>query len=65
MVDRRSQLGFLGAFAPANFGRNDRLDRIGAVLKSYRFEKVLKMLEPEGAGRPPYDPIVMFRALLL
>lgn len=65
MVDRRSQLGFLGAFAPANFGRNDRLDRIAAVLKPYRFEKLLKKLTPEGAGRPPYDPAVMFRALLL
>jgi IS5 family transposase len=65
MEDRRKQLGFLGAFAPANFGRNDRLDRIAEVLKPYRFEKVLKKLEPEGAGRPPYAPVVMFRALLL
>jgi IS5 family transposase len=65
MVDRRGQLGFLEAFAPANFGRNDRLDRIAQVLKPYRFEKLLKKLEPEGAGRPPYEPAVMFRALLL
>ena len=65
MVERRGQLGFLEAFAPANFGRNDRLDRICEVLKPYRFEKLLKKLEPEGAGRPPYDPIVMFKALLL
>lgn len=65
MVDRRAQLGFLGAFAPANFGRNDRLDKIAEVLKLYRFEKLLKKLEPDGPGRPPYDPMVMFRALLL
>lgn len=65
MADRREQLGFLGAFAPANFGRNDRLDKIAAVLKPYRFEKLLKKLEPEGPGRPPYEPVVMFRALLL
>jgi IS5 family transposase len=65
MVDRRTQLGFLGAFAPANFGRNDRLDRIAEVLKPYRFEKLLKKLQPDGPGRPPYDPMVMFRALLL
>lgn len=65
MVDRRAQLGFLGAFAPANFGRNDRLDKIAEVLKPYRFEKLLKKLEPDGPGRPPYDPVVMFRALLL
>ena len=65
MVDRRAQLGFLGAFAPVNFGRNDRLDRIAEVLKLYRFEKLLKKLELEGPGRPPYEPMVMFRALLL
>jgi IS5 family transposase len=65
MVDRREQLGFLGAFAPANFGRNDRLDRIAEVLKLYRFEKLLKKLDPEGPGRPPYEPAVMFKALLL
>jgi len=65
MVDRREQLGFLGAFAAANFGRNDRLDRIAEVLKPYRFEKLLKKLGPDGPGRPPYEPSVMFRALLL
>lgn len=65
MADRRAQLGFLGAFAPANFGRNDRLDRIAEVLKAYRFEKLLKKLEPEGPGRPPYEPLVMFKGLLL
>jgi transposase, IS5 family len=65
MMDRRGQLGFLGAFAPSNFGRNDRLDRIAEVLKPYWFEKQLKKLKPEGAGRPPYEPVVMFRALLL
>lgn len=65
MIDRREQLGFLGAFASADLGRNDRLDKIAEVLKPYRFEKLLKKLEAEGPGRPPYDPLVMFRALLL
>jgi IS5 family transposase len=65
MQDRRSQLGFLGAFASANLGRNDRLDRIASIMKPYRFEKLLRKLEPEGAGRPPFDPLVMFKALLL
>ena len=65
MMDRREQLGFLGAFAPSNFGRNDRLDRIAEVLKPYRFEKQLKKLGADGPGRPPYEPVVMFRALLL
>jgi transposase, IS5 family len=65
MSDVREQLGFLGAFAAAGIGRNDKLDRIAEVVKWYRFEKLLKKLEPEGAGRPPYDPLVMFKALLL
>src|ERR1700760_943949 len=65
MTTGREQLGFLGAFSPANFGKNDRLDRIGAVAKWYRFEKLLKVLRPDGPGRPPYDPLVMFKALLL
>jgi IS5 family transposase len=61
----RDQLGFLGAFATTKLGRNERLDRIAAVVKWYRFEKLLKRLVPEGAGRPPYEPLVMFKALLL
>lgn len=65
MTDRREQLGFLGAFASANLGRNDRLDRIAEAVRWYRFEKLLKRLMPEGAGRPPYEPSVMFKALLL
>ena len=65
MADTREQLGFLGAFAAANLGRNDRLDRIADVLKGYRFEKLLKKLEPEGPGRPPFDAMMMFKALLL
>ena len=35
------------------------------MVKWYRFEKLLKKLAPEGPGRPPYDPLVMFKALLL
>jgi len=65
MTDVRGQLGFLGAFAASKFGQNDRLDGIGAVAKWYRFEKLLKKLVPEGPGRPPYEPLVMFKALLL
>jgi IS5 family transposase len=65
MAEHRGQLGFLEAFAGAKLGRNDRLDRIGELLKAYRFEKLLKKLEPDGAGRPPFEPLLMFKALLL
>lgn len=61
----RDQLGFVEAFASPKLGRNVQLDRIAAGVKWYRFEKLLKKLEPEAAGRPPYDPLVMFKALLL
>jgi IS5 family transposase len=62
---QRQQLGFVEAFASQRLGRNDRLDRIVAQVRWYRFEKLLRKLEPEGAGRPPYDPLVMFKALIL
>jgi transposase, IS5 family len=64
-VGERGQLGFLEAFAAAKLGLNAQLSRIDAEVKWYRFEKLLRKLEPEAAGRPPYDPLVMFKALLL
>jgi IS5 family transposase len=43
-----------------------RLDRVSALVKWYRFEKILGRLRNEGsAGRPAYPPVVMFKALLL
>lgn len=61
----KGSMGFVEAFASQRLGRNDRLDRIGAEVKWYRFEKLLRKLAPEGAGRPPYAPLTMFKALLL
>jgi IS5 family transposase len=65
MVAQRDQLGFVEAFASPKLGRNERLDRVAAQVKWYRFEKLLSRLEPDAAGRPPYDPLLMFKALLL
>lgn len=61
----RDQLSLVEALMAPKLGRNDRLDRIASAVKWYRFEKLLRRLEPEGAGRPPYDPLVMLRAILL
>jgi IS5 family transposase len=61
----RDQRSFLEAFASTKLGRNDCLERVGALVKWYRFEKLLRKLKPDGAGRPPYDPLLMFKALLL
>lgn len=56
---------FLEAFASTKLGRNDVLAQIEGSVRWYRFEKLLRRLRPDGAGRPPYDPLLMFRALLL
>jgi IS5 family transposase len=47
-------------------GRSER--NVGSAygeVKWYRFEKLLARLKPEGAGRPPYEPLLMLKALLL
>jgi IS5 family transposase len=59
------QAGWVEAFASPRLGHNERLERIGAEVKWYRFEKLLRRLQPEAAGRPPFDPLLMFKALLL
>jgi transposase, IS5 family len=64
-MGKGAQLGLAEAFASQKLGVNRRLERIAAEVKWYRFEKLLKRLEPEGAGRPPYAPLLMFKAMLL
>jgi IS5 family transposase len=61
----KTQEGFAEAFASRRLGRNARLERVAKEVKWYRFEKLLSRLKPEGAGRPPYEPLMMFKALLL
>lgn len=61
----RDQRSFVEAFASVKLGRNHRLDQVTALVRWSRFEKRLCKLEPDGAGRPPFDPLVMFKALLL
>src|SRR5262249_42658579 len=61
----RDQQSFVEAFASRKLGRNERLERVGSEGKWYRFEKLLHKVEPEAGGRPPIDPLLMFKALLL
>lgn len=61
----RDQQSFVEAFASVKLGRNHRLDQVSGLVKWSRFERRLRELEPDGAGRPPFDPLVMFKALLL
>jgi len=60
------QISFVDAFLASGAGRNDRLDRLTALVKWYRFEKILSGLRSEGGpGQPAYPPLMMFKALLL
>ncbi len=63
MADR-DQMSLVEALVAPRLGRNDRLERIAAVVAWEGFEGLLRGLDPEGAGRPPYDPLMMLKALL-
>jgi IS5 family transposase len=64
-VKQTGQFSFVDALLP-QAGGNQRLDRLSALVKWYRFEKLLRGLRDEtSAGRPAYPPLVMFKALLL
>lgn len=59
------QLGFADGWVSAKLGRNASLERLSHEVKWYRFEKMLGQLKHEGAGRPPFAPLLMLKALLL
>ena len=60
------QFSFVEALLPQGLGRSGRLDRLSSLVKWYRFEKILARLRsPAGPGRPAYNSLVMFKALLL
>jgi IS5 family transposase len=56
---------FGGGWLSPKVGQNATLERLSAEVKWYRFEKLLARLKPEGAGRPPFEPLLMLKALLL
>jgi len=61
----RGQLGFGDGWISPKVGQNAALERLAREVKWYRFEKLLARLRPEGPGRPPFDPLLMLKALLL
>jgi transposase, IS5 family len=61
----QDSLSLSEALIAPQVGRNDVLERLFGQVKWYRFEKPLARLKPESAGRPRFDPLVMFKALLL
>jgi IS5 family transposase len=65
-VKQTGQRSFMEALLPQGAGSNVVLDRLGSLVKWYRFEKLLSHLRDEaGPGRPGYPVLVLFRALLL
>lgn len=65
-VKRVGQSGFADMAVARGRRANDQLDRLGGLVKWYRFEKLVAHLRQcEGPGRPGYAPLMMFKALLL
>ena len=64
MADR-DQLSLAEALVSGKVGRNAVLERLAGEVKWYGFEKLLSRLKADGPGRPPYDPLLMLKALLL
>jgi IS5 family transposase len=65
-VKGRGQFSFVEALMPEALSRPGRLDRLCELVKWYRFEKLLVGLRGEsGPGRPGYQALVLFKALLL
>jgi IS5 family transposase len=65
-VKQTGQPSLMEALLPKGAGSNAALDRLGGLVKWYRFEKLLTHLRNEaGPGRPGYPVLVLFRALLL
>jgi IS5 family transposase len=64
-VKSTGQFSFVEALAPHLTGGSGRLDRLHDLVKWYRFEKVLSGVRDEGAGRPAYPALLMFKVLLL
>ncbi|MEQ1890896.1 MAG: IS5 family transposase [Alphaproteobacteria bacterium] len=59
------QLGFVDGWISPKVGQNAALQRLSDEVKWYRFEKILVKLGPAGPGRPPFDALLMLKALLL
>ncbi len=65
-VKRTGQPSFVEALLPKGSGSNAVLDRLGGLVKWYRFEKLIGHLRDEqGPGRPGYPVQLLFRALVL
>lgn len=60
-----SQESFIDALLPAGFGRNERLEKIAGLIDWEPISGLVAQVRPGEIGRPPYEPLPMFKALLL
>ena len=63
--DGRKQLSFADALSDPRLGANRRLEAIGAAIDWAPLAALSARLRPGRTGRPPYEPLVMLKALLL
>ena len=60
-----TQTSFVEALLPPGFGRNEKLERIAGLIDWSRLEVLAVSVRAGEAGRPPYAPLAMLKALLL
>jgi transposase, IS5 family len=61
-IKQTGQLGFADAVVQGEVGPLDRIDKL---VRWYRFDKLLGRLRDEGAGRPAWPALLLFKALLV
>src|SRR3712207_8441773 len=59
------QLSFADALSDPRLGANRRLEAIAGAIDWAALERLAGRLRPGRTGRPPYEPLVMLKALLL
>ncbi len=65
-VKRTGQMSLVEAFLGGRaLGTSGALDRIGSLVRWYRFEKLLAGFNHGGPGHPGWPALVLFKALLL
>src|SRR5690606_4149269 len=65
-VKRTGQMSFVEAFlGDKALGSTGTLDRIGSLVRWYRFEKLLAGFNHDGPGQPGWPVLVLYKALLL
>jgi IS5 family transposase len=60
-----AQGNFIDALLPAGFGRNECLERISGLIDWNPVNRLVSTVRAGETGRPPYDALSMFKALLL